>query len=283
MFHVPGLELFKLLRRIIQSTERRSPTKENAFAFGTEMVTLLITAFAVFLLFAVGVYFWQKPSTDYSANILPPPPNPRGLFGEEPSTAAETERLALLSQRREEIFTEAANGDRAALAAAHQLGNSDFCNRVLDELVRVSDSDPKLLSLLSYLSQNELPVNRSVAEAVLSSWKRSPDRNGTARALHFAALSDDADLYRSAVENALQMWREAKLGGVSAVELRSLFDGEFWVLSSRSRSSGAGFVLKRTLDGARRELEAAGATRNDQNSSSPKTSSKEVEVIHEGH
>jgi hypothetical protein len=55
------------------------------------------------------------------------------------------------------------------------------------------------------------------------------------------------------------MWRDAKLGDISAVELRALFDGEFWVLSSRSRSSGAGFVLKRTLDGARRELEAAGA------------------------
>jgi hypothetical protein len=75
--------------------------------------------------------------------------------------------------------------------------------------------------------------------------------------MHFAALSDDPDIYRTAVENALQMWREAKLGDISAVELRALFEGEFWVLSSRSRSSGAGFVLKRTLDGARRELEAA--------------------------
>jgi hypothetical protein len=57
----------------------------------------------------------------------------------------------------------------------------------------------------------------------------------------------------------LQLWRAAKLGDISPVELRALFDGEFWVLSSRSRSSGAGFVLKRTLDGARRELEAAQA------------------------
>lgn len=223
------------------------------------MVTLLITAVAVFLLFAVGVYFWQKPSTDYSVKVLPPPPNARGLFGEDPSTAdIDADRLALTA-RRGELIEEAGRGDRSALDEAHQIGDLDLYNRVLDEIVRVADTDPKLLSLLSYISQNELPVNRSVAEAVLSSWRRAPDRGGTARALHFAALSDDADIYRTAVENALQMWREAKLGDISAVELRALFDGEFWVLSSRSRSSGAGFVLKRTLDGARRELEAAGA------------------------
>jgi len=245
------------------------------------MVTLLITAVVLFILFAVGVYFWQKPSPDYSAKVLPPPLNPRGLFDEELSTAAtETETLALMSQRREELIRAAGNGDRSVLVEAHQIGDPDLYKRVLDELVQVSDSDPKLLSLLSYISQNELPVNRSAAEAVLSSWRRAPDRGSTARALHFAALSDEAEIYRIAVEDALQMWREAKLGDVSTLELRALFDGEFWILSSRSRSSGAGFILKRTLDGARRELEAARAS-NDQLSSSPEPSSKEVEVTHE--
>jgi hypothetical protein len=243
------------------------------------MVTFLITAVALLLVLAIGVYFWQKPSTDYSAKVLPPPPNPRGLFGEE-AVAAEPETLALMSERREELIREAGKGNRSVLVEAHQIRDPDLYKRVLDELVQFSDSDPKLLSLVSFISQNELPVNRSAAEAVLLSWRRAPDRGSTARALHFAALSDEADLYRTAVENALQMWREAKLGDISGVELRTLFDGEFWVLSSRSRSSGAGFVLKRTLDGARRELEAARASR-DQHSSSPKPLSKEVEVTHE--
>ena len=222
------------------------------------MVTLLLTAIAILFLFGIGIYFWQKPVEGNSANVLPPPPNPRGLFDAESSIEAkDTEHQALIAQRREALIKAARNGQRNALYEAHVTGDFDLYDRVLSELVQFSDSDPKLLSLLSYVSQNELPVNRSLADAVLASWRAAPDRGSTTRALHFAALSDDADIYRGAVESALQLWRAARLGDISAIELRALFEGEFWVLSSRSRSSGAGFVLKRTLDGARRELEAA--------------------------
>jgi hypothetical protein len=222
------------------------------------MVTLLFTAVAILLLFGIGAYLWQKPGESKSAGVLPPPPNARGLFADEYSTTEDdTEHQALLAQQREELIKQARDGKRDALGEAHLIGDPDLYDRVLAELVQFSDSDPKLLSLLSFISQNELPVNRSLAEAVLTSWRAAPDRGSTARALHFAALSDDADIYRGAVEGALQLWRAGKLGDISAIELRALFDGEFWVLSSRSRSSGAGFVLKRTLDGARRELEAA--------------------------
>jgi hypothetical protein len=222
------------------------------------MVTLLITAVALLVLFGIGVYFWQKPATEDPVRVLPPPPNARGLFEAESSTETdEIEHLALVSRQREEMIREAGTGDRSALDKAHLSGDADLYDRVLAELVRLSDSDPKLLSLMTYVSHNELPVNRSLVDAVLGSWRAAPDRSGTARALHFAALSDNADIYRDAVESVLQSWREAKLGDISSIELRALFDGEFWVLSSRSRSSGAGFVLKRTLDGARRELEAA--------------------------
>jgi hypothetical protein len=222
------------------------------------MVTLLFTTAAILVLFGIVIYFWQKPVAGDSARVLPPPPNARGLFDAESSTEADdAEHHALMFQQREELIKQAKNGEREPLVAANRNGDPKLYDRVLTELVQVSDSDPKLLSLLSYVSQNELPVNRSLAEAVLVSWRVAPDRGSSARALHFAALSDDPDIYRSAVESALQLWRAARLGDISAIELRALFDGEFWVLSSRSRSSGAGFVLKRTLDGARRELEAA--------------------------
>ena len=223
------------------------------------MVTLLISAFAILFLVGIAIYFRQKPAANVSENVLPPNPEARSLFADDGSNkAAEQERLALAAGAQEEALTaRARNGERSALAEAHAGGDANLYDRVLAELVQVADSQPKLLSLLSYVIQNELPVNKGLAEAVLASWREAPDRSGTAKALHFAALSDDADIYRGAVESALGFWRDGKLAGTSAAELRALFDGEFWILSSRSRSSGAGFVLKRTLEDARRELEAA--------------------------
>jgi hypothetical protein len=41
---------------------------------------------------------------------------------------------------------------------------------------------------------------------------------------------------------------------LSAAELQQLLNSEFWLLSSSTRNSGAGFVLKRTLSLAKREL-----------------------------
>jgi hypothetical protein len=222
------------------------------------MVTLLITTVAVLAVLGIGLYLWQRPAPDSSVNVLPPQPNARGLFAEEFSTDTDDEeQLALIARRQEELIKEANTGERSALDEAHLSGDAALYDRVLSALVAYSDSDPKLLSLVSYVGQHELPVNHSLAEAVIASWRQAPDRSGTAKALHFAALSDNPDLFRRAVESALHLWREAKLTDISVIELRALFDGEFWVLSSRSRSSGAGFVLKRTLESARRELEAA--------------------------
>jgi predicted nucleic acid-binding protein len=95
------------------------------------------------------------------------------------------------------------------------------------------------------------------AEALIESFATSPDRNSTLKMLHTAALSDDAATYHNAVEAALRAWREQKLKELSAPDLQALFTSEFWVLSSSTRSSGAGFVLKRALASARRELETS--------------------------
>jgi len=119
-----------------------------------------------------------------------------------------------------------------------------------------ADSDALVLSLVSYLTRSELPVTPHLAERILEGWKKSPDRSSTAKTLHIVALSNDASLYNSAVEAALQFWREGRLGDVSPIELSALIDGEYWILSSQVRSSGAGFLLKRTLANARRELKA---------------------------
>jgi len=86
------------------------------------------------------------------------------LFDAESSTEADdTEHHALMFQQREALIKQARNGERGPLEEAHRNGDPDLYDQVLSELVQVSDSDPKLLSLLSFISQNELPVNRRLA------------------------------------------------------------------------------------------------------------------------
>jgi hypothetical protein len=223
------------------------------------MVTLLITALAIFAIIGIGLYFWQKPAPDTTERILPPPPDARGLFAPDESTLKEDEakRLAIAAhEHAEQLVSRARNGERSVLAEAHASGDAALYDRALNELVQRADSDAGLLALMSHVAQHELPVNQNLAQAALNSWQRSPDRAGTAKALHFAALSDNAGVYREAVETVLRLWREGKLTNISPVELKALFDSEFWVLSTGARSTGAGFLLKETLASARRELEA---------------------------
>ena len=227
------------------------------------MVTLLIIALVVFPFIGIGIalYFWHKSASTPSERVLPPPPpNARGLFAPDESSLKQenAELLAAAAQEKaEQLINRASNGERAVLAEAHGTGDAELYERALTELVQQANTDAKLLALMSHVAQNELPVTQQLARAALISWQQSPDRGGTARALHFAALSDNADVYHDAVETALRLWREGKLMDISPAELKALFDGEFWVLSSRTRSSGSGFVLKTTLASARRELEAA--------------------------
>jgi hypothetical protein len=87
-------------------------------------------------------------------------------------------------------------------------------------------------------------------------FQESPNRTSTANLLHVAALADDAKNYGRAVELVMLSWRDGSLPDLSARELQSLFNSEYWVLSSRTRTSGAGFVLKETLSSVNRELES---------------------------
>lgn len=93
------------------------------------------------------------------------------------------------------------------------------------------------------------------AIAAIRSFQQSPDRNSTARLLHVAALTDNAKTYGRAIELVLLSWRDRSLSDISAKDLQTLLNSEYWVLSSRSRTSGEGFVLKQTLSNANRELE----------------------------
>ena len=162
------------------------------------MVTLLFTAIFIVGLLAVTLYFWAPRAKSFEQNLLPPPNPPRGLFSDELSDqnnpepllpaasaeALEAERLSLTKRAKE--------GDKAALKEAHALGDWEFYSEVLDELVAAADRAPALLGLVSYVTRNELPVTSGLAEAVIKSWKNSPERSSTATTLHSTALADDA-------------------------------------------------------------------------------------------
>jgi len=217
------------------------------------MVILFITSVLILGLVALAVYFWQKPTSTETVD-LPSATPPRGLFSESYPTGeiAEPE-----SNDQTALFERATSGDLTAISDAK---DSAIYSDILDVFVSAASSEAKLLSLASYVAKHNLPVNASLAEAMTRSWQVSPNRQTTAKMLHFAALSDNADTYEKAVGMALSFWRENKIPDLTATELLSLFNGEFWVLSSGVRSSGNGFVLKRTLSSARRELE--GTTNN---------------------
>ena len=102
-------------------------------------------------------------------------------------------------------------------------------------------------------------VDRETFEQAIEAirtFQKSPNRNSTAKLLHIAALSDDAKNYGRAIELVLMSWRDGSLADLSAKELQALFNSEYWVLSSHTRTSGAGFVLKRTLANANSELQS---------------------------
>jgi hypothetical protein len=155
-----------------------------------------------------------------------------------------------------EIRLRATASDKSVLPEAKQVG-LELYDEVLNTLVSKSSEGPSLLSLVSYVTRHELPVNTNLAKAFMQSWRLTPDRNSTVKMLHISALSDNANCYSDAVELALGFWRQGKIPDLSATEFQALLTSEFWVLSSSTRSSGAGFLVKRTLSSARRELEAS--------------------------
>ncbi len=230
------------------------------------MVTILITSLFILAFLAIAVYFWQKPASSIEAEALPPPPG-RGLFidatpdgqaVEQARAEVDSEATANAAAKRRELLDRAEAGEKSMLLEARNIEDAEVYDEVLNLLIADADSDPKLLALVSYVTRHELRVNQNLAEKVMDSYKQAPDRSSTSKMLHVAALADDAAVYQSAIEIALEFWRERRLSEMSAQELRSILEGEFWILSSTTRSSGAGFLLKSALRGAHRELEAAG-------------------------
>jgi hypothetical protein len=148
-------------------------------------------------------------------------------FWQKPANRSETIGLPPLPEERRGLF-------------------SDF---------RVNELRPAINNQLAEDPKVDAETFQEAIEAI-KQFQESPDRTTTTNLLHIAALADDAKNYGRAVELVLMSWRDGSLSDLSSRELQALFNSEYWVLSSRTRTSGAGFVLKETLSSATRELEA---------------------------
>jgi hypothetical protein len=224
------------------------------------MVTVLITSFLLLAAIVYAVYWWQQPSSRsaHEDHILPPPASGWvGLFAEEAANQKQltsAEETIDRERGRAELLMRAARGERDVLGLARETGNAKLYDEVLNALLSRTDSDKQLLALVSFMLRETPPlgVNRTLAERVMQSWKAAPDRGSTAKMLHIAALANDASLYRRAIETALELWREGRIHGLAAQELRTLCESEYWILSQPERSSGQGFLLKLKLATLRR-------------------------------
>jgi hypothetical protein len=221
------------------------------------MVTVLITSFLLLAAIVYAVYWWQQPSSRSAHEdrwLPPPPPGWGGLFEEAANQKQLTSAEEGAANARAELLKRAARGERSVLEDARAMGDARLYDEVLNELLSQMDSDKKLLALVSYMLRETPPlgVNRPLAERIMQAWRSAPDRGSTAKMLHIVALANDAGLYRKGVEAALELWREGRVPELSAEELRSLCESEYWILSQPERSSGQGFLLKLKLAALRR-------------------------------
>ena len=226
---------------------------------------LAITILLVFVA-SFAVYRTKRAQSKRDADELPPAMPPRALFGGDgdPRAAGKAEDEGRDDEARRKkirdgvLRARAETGDLSALDEAHAIADEALYRSVLDGLVaHAAESQKALRSLAAHVAHGKgLRSSTVLAESLLGEWRREPTRAATAELLRVAALSDDASTFGSVVSEVLQSWEEGRLASLSAGELRSLFEGEYWLLSSEAKRSGAGFVLKQKLADARRRLAA---------------------------
>jgi hypothetical protein len=225
---------------------------------------LIITVFLI-IVASFAILRTKRPPSKEDTEHLPPGISSRGLFdvakadhfveGDEEADSHRNETPEKLGWR---LRDRAERGDLEALKEARAAKDTAVYYYVLDGLVgRAAGSPEDLRALAAYVARSDdLRATPALAEMLLDGWRREPLRASTAELLRVSALSGDAGTFGRAVSEVLQVWEDGRLAGVTAGELRLLFEGEYWLLSSEAKRSGAGFILKQKLADARRKLAA---------------------------
>ncbi len=227
------------------------------------MIALLIIAFVLLAAAAAyTIYRRQRATALQQAALEAGFMRPRSLFAEPDAAAAGARQLVAAQTgeaatvRQATLLERAAVGDVTALTGAHRAHEQNLYALVLNELTeRATTSERELSALTSFINGHpELRGNTKLVEAHRKIWRRAPHRAATGDMLHLAALSDDADTFASVLEETVNFWRQGRLGEIKPAALCALIEGEYWVLGSDARRTGAGFILKERLAALRREL-----------------------------
>jgi hypothetical protein len=178
----------------------------------------------------------------------------RSLFGDQASICNDP----TTSDRREAVLARAQAGDLHALVEVDKVSEPGLYDEVLETLVeRTSSRQEEFDALVSHILKHELPANSNLSNRSIGQFRTTPKRRRTAETLHLAALANDAATFEKAIDAVLLLWSEGRIDGLSAEELRELFESEYWVISSEARRSGAGFALRQRLAEIRRQLAIA--------------------------
>lgn len=185
-----------------------------------------------------------------------------GLFAERHAeemkllAQAEAERGAQEERRR--LLGRAAEGDKTALDEARMRGG-EFYHEILRTIVAHAEGDEeKLRSIAEHIVDSRtLRSGGEFAAMMIERLSAAPDQSSLACMLHLAALSDDAAVFKRAVEVALKLFGEGRLPGLSAEDFLATVESAYWLIEAEVRSSGSGFLLKRLIIDVRRGLAAA--------------------------
>src|SRR5215471_20618226 len=173
--------------------------------------------FISILLLAASVFALLRRTPRKEPDFLPEPRRFDGLFAErhaeEMKLLAQAEAERSVREGRQRLIGRAAEGDKTALDDAHTLGAAEFYREILRTLVAHADGDEEALrSIAEYIvDSSALRSSGELAAMIIERLSAAPDRSSMIRALHLAALSDDAVIFKRVVETSLNLFGEGRL------------------------------------------------------------------------
>ena len=227
------------------------------------MDTILFISILLLAVAAFALHRWNRRTSPKEPDFFPEPRSFDGLFAEqhaeEMKLLAQAEAERRDQEKRRRLLGRAAEGDKAALDEAREYGDAAFYREILQTLVARAEGDEEALrSIAEYIVDSRtLRSSGEFAAMMIERLSEAPDQSSLVCALYLAALSDDAAVFKRAVEVASRLFSEGRLPRVSAEDFLATVESAYWLIDAEVRGSGSGFLLKRLIVDVRRELAAA--------------------------